>query len=129
MSHFRMSDKRLSGQKPRALSLSLAQSNPASSIPHLENLLKLKDETISELQQKLQDKEVLLQHRLQCMERLQRERDELRKKNSLLVGKNAELSRKQSVGSFAAPVTPLGRFVGRYMTQYVYIHTSIHFIP
>lgn len=110
-----MSEKRKTGRK---ISKSPSHnSNPLTNVQHLESLLKLRDERISQLEEKVQDQEVLLQHRLQCMDRLKRERDELRKTNALLIGKTAELTRKQSVGGkFAgSPVVlaPPSRLIGR----------------
>lgn len=98
---------RRTSKKQRASSMSPTHSSSSQDqneiIKILEAKLKEKDETISGLQRKLEVQETLLDYRLQCMERLKTERDELRKKNSTLVGKNAELSRKQSVGPTRRP--------------------------
>ena len=100
---------RRTSKKERATSLSPSHSQDQYGIKALEEKLKEKDEMISELKKKLQAQETVLDYRLQCMERLKAERDELRNKNSTLVGKNAELSRKQSVGSFGSPTRRISR--------------------
>ena len=105
----RMSEKKKSrsGRRSRAISLSPTHNQQtAVTIEHLESLLRQKDEKIGELEEKLRTQETLLEHRLNCMERLQKERDELRKTNAALIEKTAELTRKQSVGSFGSPSRP-----------------------
>ena len=61
-------------------------------IQELELLLAQRDEKVAELEQRLAEKQ-------QSVQKLRRERDELRNKNAALVGKLAEVSRKQSVAS------------------------------
>ena len=101
-----MSEKKKfrSGRRSRAISLSPTHSQQTTAIiEQLESSLREKDAKIKELEERLQSQEKQLEHRLLCMERLQRERDELRKTNASLIEKTAELTRKQSVGSFGSP--------------------------
>ena len=97
-----MSEKKRfrSGRRSRAISLSPSHNpNPQAIIQHLESLLKLRDEKISQLEEKIKSQDELVR----CMEWVKKERDDLRKQNAMLIGKTAELSRKQSVGSFGSP--------------------------
>ena len=107
MFHFRMSEKKKSrastGRRSRGSSLSPSHDQHAATVQHLESLLKERDEKIIELEAKVQAQEKLLEHRLGCMERLQRERDELRRTNASLIEKTAELSRKQSISGYGSP--------------------------
>lgn len=101
-----------SSKKGRAISMSPTHHNQQEEyIEKLEAQLKAKDATINELTEKLHEQEVALEYRLQCMERLKRERDELRNKTSSLIGKNAELARKQTVGSFGPIIRERSRYV------------------
>ncbi len=98
-----------SGQRSRAISLSPSHNpNPQVIIQHLESLLKLRDEKITQLEENIKSQD----EHVRCMKR---ERDDLRKQNAMLIGKTAELSRKQSVGSFGSPPGQPGfsRPVGR----------------
>lgn len=65
----------------------------------LELLLAQKDETIANLERRLTE-QVL------AVKKLRRDREELRDKNSALVGKLAEVSRKNSVANFNTGNTP-----------------------
>lgn len=68
-------------------------------IQELECLLANRESTITELERKLAE-------HLLTVKKLRRERDELRSKNALLVGKLAEVSRKNSVHTFSSNSTP-----------------------
>ena len=68
-------------------------------ILELETQLALKDETIQDLEKRLTEQ-------LLTVKKLRKERDELRNKNASLVGKLAEVSRKNSVAGFTPPMMP-----------------------
>lgn len=68
-------------------------------IQELEYLLTLREETVTDLEKRLSEQ-------LLTVKKLRRERDELRDKNASLVGKLAEVSRKQSIASITPPVLP-----------------------
>lgn len=106
-----MSEKR-KRSKSRAASLSPGHNSATleATVQHLERQLKERDNQIAQLEERICNQEKLLQHRLQCMERLKKERDELRKTNAVLIGKTAELSRKQSIaGSQNGSPVRMGR--------------------
>lgn len=65
----------------------------------LETQLALRDATIADL-------EKILDGQIQSVKKLRRERDELRDKNASLVGKLAEVSRKQSLTNTTPPNLP-----------------------
>lgn len=61
-------------------------------ILELEILVSQKDETIADLEKKLKEQ-------LQAVKKLRRDREELRDKNASLVGKLAEVCRKNSIAN------------------------------
>lgn len=65
----------------------------------LEILLTQKDETIADLEKRMTEQ-------VQAVKKLRRDREELRDKNAALVGKLAEVSRKNSVAIFSTGNTP-----------------------
>ena len=81
--------------KSRAASASPAHVNGTSSYPRQDPY-----ERIRELEQLLKEKDEQLEHWRQIIEKLKKERGELRDRNSSLVNKMAEITRKQSVASF-----------------------------
>ena len=62
----------------------------------LENQLALRDTTIADLEKRLSEQ-------VQAVKKLRKERDELRNKNASLVGKLAEVGRKQSLTNNSSP--------------------------
>ena len=72
-------------------------SDPYERIKQLEKLVEDQEEQIDELRGTIENHQSTLAHRMQVIEKLQRERDELRKQNAELVNKVAQLSRRQSV--------------------------------
>ena len=72
-------------------------SDPHERIKQLEKLVEDQEEQIDELRGRVENQQSNLAHRMQVIEKLQRERDELRKQNADLVAKVAQLSRRQSV--------------------------------
>ncbi len=80
----------------RILELESLLSARNEKVEELENRLSLRDVTIADLEKKLGD-------HLQSVKKLRRERDELRDKNAQLVGKLAEVSRKQSLTNNTPP--------------------------
>ena len=75
-------------------------------IKDLEKSLEEKDKTIAGLEEKIKELTRELEHRKQLVDVLTSERNALRQKNASLVGKLAELSRKQSVSSFTTLPSP-----------------------
>lgn len=75
-------------------------------IKDLEKSLEEKDKTIAELQEKVKELSSELERRKEFTDVLTSERNALRQKNASLVGKLAELSRKQSVSSFTTLPSP-----------------------
>jgi chromosome segregation ATPase len=75
-------------------------------IKELEKLLGEKDKTIAGLEEKVKALSYELEHRKEFTDVLTSERNALRQKNASLVGKLAELSRKQSVSSFTTLPSP-----------------------
>ena len=75
-------------------------------IKDLEKALEEKDKTIAELQERVKELCSELERRKQFIDVLTSERNALRQKNASLVGKLAELSRKQSVSSFTTLPSP-----------------------
>lgn len=72
-------------------------------ILELEQTVELKEEEMDLLRTKVERQQTLLSHRMQCITQLQRERSELRKQNSELVAKMAEVSRRNSISSSSPP--------------------------
>ena len=72
-------------------------SDPHERIKQLEKLIEDQEEQIDELRGRVENQQSNLAHRMQVIEKLQRERDELRKQNADLVAKVAQLSRRQTV--------------------------------
>ena len=62
-----------------------SQSPRHSTVLHLESLLKERDEKIMELMVQVHKNENLLEHRQRCVERLEKERYDLRCSNAQLV--------------------------------------------
>lgn len=81
---------------------SSVSSDPYERIKQLERVVEEQEEQIDELRGRIENQQSNLAHRMQCIEKLQRERDELRKQNADLVLKVAQLSRRQSVSSGGA---------------------------
>ena len=75
-------------------------------IKDLEKSLEEKDKTIAGLEEKIKELTRELEHRKQFVDVLTSERNALREKNASLIGKLAELSRKQSVSSFTTLPSP-----------------------
>lgn len=82
--------------------------DPYQRIKQLEAQLEERDEEIEKMRTRIEDQQSLLAHRWQCIERLQQERDELRKHNSRLVAKLAEVTRRNSI---SAATSPYARYV------------------
>ena len=81
-------------------------SDPYERIKQLERVVEEQEEQIDELRGRIENQQSNLAHRMQCIEKLQRERGELRKQNADLVAKVAELSRRQSVTSQGSGGSP-----------------------
>ena len=75
-------------------------------IRDLEKSLEEKDKTIAGLEEKIKELSSELERRKHLTDVLTSDRDALRQKNASLVGKLAELSRKQSVSSFTTLPSP-----------------------
>lgn len=71
-------------------------------LQELEFLLTQKDETITDLEKRLAEQ-------LQTVKKLRRDREELRNKNASLVGKLAEVSRKNSIANITVTTPPITR--------------------
>ena len=71
---------------------SSVSSDPYERIKQLERVVEEQEEQIDELRGRIENQQSNLAHRMQCIEKLQRERDELRKQNADLVAKVAQLS-------------------------------------
>ena len=81
--------------------------NRQQRIVELESILAARDEDLRELESKLARRDATiaeLERKLgEHLQKLRRERDELRDKNASLVGKLAEVSRKQSLTNMTPP--------------------------
>ena len=77
--------------------------DPHQRIRDVEQQLVDRDEEIDRLQSKILEQQNSLSHRWQCIQRLQRERDELRKHNSQLSAKLAEVTRRNSISHSNTP--------------------------
>lgn len=78
----------------------------AKRIKELEVALQERDKTIAEQKDKIKELSSEVEYRKRLVDDLTVERNALRQKNSSLVGKLAELSRKQSVSSFTTLPSP-----------------------
>ena len=81
-------------------------SDPHERIKQLEKLVEDQEEQIDELRGRVENQQSNLAHRMQVIERLQRERDELRKLNADLVAKVAQLSRRHVQSITAGSSSP-----------------------
>ena len=95
----------LKGRRNRSSS-KLETSDQSKKIKELEKALEERDRTIAGLKEKIGVLSSDLEHRKQCVDNLTSERNDLRQKNAALIGKLAELSRKQSVSSFTTLPNP-----------------------
>ncbi len=77
--------------------------DPYQRIRQLEEQLEERDKEIEHMRGRIEDQQSLLAHRWQCIERLQQERDELRKQNSQQSAKLAEVTRRNSVSAGSSP--------------------------
>ena len=75
-------------------------------IKQLEKLIEDQEEQIDELRGRVENQQSNLAHRMQVIEKLQRERNELRKQNADLVAKVAQLSRRQVQSITAGSSSP-----------------------
>ena len=75
-------------------------------VRQLEEALDKKEEENDKLRSRIEHQQGVLAHRMQIIEKLQKERDELRKHNSDLVQRLAHVSRKNSVSSSGRPSPP-----------------------
>lgn len=72
-------------------------------IRELESMLAERDAEVANLQGRLAEQG---ESHSMSIKKLRKERDELRNKNAALVGKLAEVSRKQSITNITPPVLP-----------------------
>ncbi len=77
--------------------------DPYQRVRQLEEQLEERDKEIEHMRGQIEDQQSLLAHRWQCIERLQQERDELRKQNSQQSAKLAEVTRRNSVSAGSSP--------------------------
>ena len=88
------------------LSESFTAGDQSKKIRELEKALDAKDEIIAGLETKVKELTRELEHRKRLVDDLTIERNALRQKDASLVGKLAELSRKQSVSSMNSFPSP-----------------------
>ena len=109
ISVYTMSTPRRFGRKNRSsskLGAEDASGDPTKRIKELEKALEERDKTIAEQKDKIKELSNEIDYRKRLVDDLTEERNALRRKNSNIVGKLAELSRKQSVSSFMSSSPP-----------------------
>lgn len=88
------------------LSESFTSGDQSRRVRELEKALEEKDSIIAGLEAQVKELTRELEHRKRLVDDLTLERNALRQKDATLVGKLAELSRKQSVSSYNAFSSP-----------------------